>query len=66
MNRVPYSLFYGLFMSAVFLGAGEAIHLAITAGPQINGFERLLAALYILSPFNLMGLLLGFTLTSLT
>ena len=42
MHRVPYSLFYGLFMSAVFLGAGEAIHLAITAGPQINVFERFL------------------------
>ncbi|MGC6415894.1 MAG: sulfatase-like hydrolase/transferase [Bradymonadia bacterium] len=52
-------------MSAVFLGAGEAIHLAITAGPQINVFERFLAALYILSPFVLIGLLLGFTVTSL-
>ena len=51
-------------MSAVFLGAGEAIHLAITAGPQINGFERFWRP-YTSSPFVLMGLLLGFTVTSL-
>ena len=65
MAALPHSLFHGLFLSAVALGAVEAIHLAIMADDSLGGLDRLLAALYVVCPFVLLGLTIATMAASL-
>ncbi|MEE2756857.1 MAG: sulfatase-like hydrolase/transferase [Myxococcota bacterium] len=65
MTALPNALFYGLFLAAVTLGTAEAMYLAIVADASVDGFDRMLAALYVISPFILFGLFMATTVTSL-
>ena len=57
MNRLPHAIFSGLFLAALALGTFEACHLAIWAKGELPFFNRLLAVLYVISPFVLAGFL---------
>lgn len=60
---LPRAVFYGLFIAANLLGLAEAVNLLVAGGPDLSA--RLLAALYVWSPFCLGGLFIGVMVASL-
>ncbi len=62
-RAATYALFHGLLLAAVLLGAVEAAQLAIS-GELARG-ERWAAAIYVLAPYALFGLLVAATAAGL-
>ncbi|MEE2789187.1 MAG: sulfatase-like hydrolase/transferase [Myxococcota bacterium] len=55
MNELPQSIFSGLFLAALCLGAVDGSYVAVQASADLDLFGRMLAALYALSPVALLG-----------
>ena len=55
----PRALFQGLFLAGVLVGAIEAAHVGINGPDELQASARLLAALYVLGPFAVGGLVVG-------
>lgn len=63
-DPLPRALFGGLLLAAALLGAVEAVHLAV-ADVDLGRGERLMAAVYVMAPYVLFGLLVAVTTAGL-